>query len=219
MSSFRSRQRASQRRDQTSRERAANSPAGGNPNAPDRQPQDGKPRAPYSGQRPGPGKPDWKAGQEPRQFDKRPQGEGQQKRFHRDGDKPAWQPRQDDRRFDKRDDRGEGQQKRFHRDGDKLAWQPRQDDRRYDRDRGPSNRKPLPEGVERASEFRRDGAPQDKRYSRDRGPSGRKPLHTDDAPPRPFKPRAEGDDRRDDKPQWQPREDRAPRHDGDAPRK
>ncbi|MEO9453327.1 hypothetical protein ABI924_03700, partial [Chromobacterium phragmitis] len=187
MSSFRSRQRASQRRDQTSRERAANSPAGGNPNAPDRQPQDGKPRAPYSGQRPGPGKPDWKAGQEPRQFDKRPQGEGQQKRFHRDGDKPAWQPRQDDRR--------------------------------YDRDRGPSNRKPLPEGVERASEFRRDGAPQDKRYSRDRGPSGRKPLHTDDAPPRPFKPRAEGDDRRDDKPQWQPREDRAPRQDGDAPRK
>ncbi|AXE34436.1 THUMP domain-containing protein [Chromobacterium phragmitis] len=280
MSSFRSRQRASQRRDQTSRERAANSPAGGNPNAPDRQPQDGKPRAPYSGQRPGPGKPDWKAGQEPRQFDKRPQGEGQQKRFHRDGDKPAWQPRQDDRRFDdrgegqqkrfhrdgdkpawqprqddrrfdkrddrgegqqkrfhrdgdkpawqprqddrrfdKRDDRGEGQQKRFHRDGDKPAWQPRQDDRRYDRDRGPSNRKPLPEGVERASEFRRDDKPQDKRYSRDRGPSGRKPLHTDDAPPRPFKPRAEGDDRRDDKPQWQPREDRAPRQDGDAPRK
>ncbi|SUX54880.1 Ribosomal RNA large subunit methyltransferase L [Chromobacterium vaccinii] len=291
MSSFRSRQRASQRRDQTSRERAANSPAGGNPSAPDRQPQDGKPRAPYSGQRPGPGKPDWKPGQEQRRFDKRPddrgdgqqkrfnrdgdkpawqprqddrrfdkrpddRGEGQQKRFSRDGDKPAWQPRQDDRRFDKRpDDRGEGQQKRFSRDGDKPAWQPRQDDRRYDkrpddrgdgqqkrfnrdgdkpawqprqddrrldkrqpeagherrydRDRGPSNRKPLPEGVERASEFRRDGAPQDKRYSRDRGPSGRKPLHTEDAPPREFKPRAEGDFRRDDKPQWQAREDRA----------
>ncbi|OQS50124.1 THUMP domain-containing protein [Chromobacterium violaceum] len=254
MSSFRSRQRASQRRDQTSRERAANSPAGGNPSAPDRQPQDGKPRAPYSGQRPGPGKPDWKPGQEQRRFDKRPddRGDGQQKRFHRDGDKPAWQPRQDDRRFDKRsddrgqgqqqrfqrdgdkpawqprqddrrfdkrsDDRGQGQQQRFQRDGDKSAWQPRQDDRRYDRDRGPSNRKPLPEGVERAADFRRDGAPQDKRYSRDRGPSGRKPLHTEDAPPREFKPRAEGGVPRDDKPQWQAREDRAPYGDN-GPRK
>ncbi|AUH49851.1 RNA methyltransferase [Chromobacterium sp. ATCC 53434] len=292
MSSFRSRQRASQRRDQTSRERAANSPAGGNPSAPDRQPQDGKPRAPYSGQRPGPGKPDWKAGQEPRRFDKRPDQRGEGQRFQRDGDKPAWQPRQDDRRFDKRpdqrgegqrfqrdgdkpawqprqddrrfdkrpDQRGEGQRfqrdgdkpawqprqddrrfdkrpdqrgegQRFQRDGDKPAWQPRQDDRRfdkrqpdagqerrYDRDRGPSSRKPLPDGAERAAGAHREGAPQDKRYSRDRGPSGRKPLHTEDAPPRPFQPRGDGESRRDDKPQRQAREEHAPR-DESGPRK
>ncbi|WP_368671515.1 THUMP domain-containing protein [Chromobacterium sp. ASV23] len=231
MSSFRSRQRASQRRDQTSRERAANSPAGGN-----QPPRDGEkpPRAPYSGPRPGAAKPDWQPRQDDRRFDKRgPRPEqGRDKRFDRPAGKPDWQPRQDDRRFDKRGPRPEqGQDKRFDRPAGKPDWQPRQDDRRfdkrppeagqerrYDRDRGPSSRKPLPEGAERAPDFRRDGPAQDKRYSRDRGPSGRKPLHTEDAAPRPFKPRAEGETHQA---KWQdraPREDRMPR-DENAPRK
>ncbi|WP_314732392.1 THUMP domain-containing protein [Chromobacterium amazonense] len=231
MSSFRSRQRASQRRDQTSRERAANSPAGGN-----QPPRDGDkpPRAPYSGPRPGAAKPDWQPRQDDRRFDKRgPRPEqGQDKRFDRPAGKADWQPRQDDRRFDKRGPRPEqGHDKRFDRPAGKADWQPRQDDRRfdkrpleagqerrYDRDRGPSSRKPLPEGAERAQDFRRDGPAHDKRYSRDRGPSGRKPLHTEDAPPRPFKPRAEGETHHA---KWQdraPREDRVPR-DENAPRK
>ncbi|OHX12966.1 hypothetical protein BI347_05155 [Chromobacterium sphagni] len=208
MSSFRSRQRANQRRDLTSRERSANSPAGGNQNPPsagDKPPRFEKrhdasnPRAPYSGQRPGPGKPDWKQ-----------------------------QPRQGERSFDKRgpDQRppqeGGFQDKRYDRDRGPSGRKPM----------------PADNGAERAPAFRREDPSQDKRYSRDRGPSGRKPLHTDDAPrqfkpraegdkaqwqrrddnsPRQSfgKPEGERDSRfrRDDKPQWQNRDDRAPRND------
>ncbi|OBU86521.1 THUMP domain-containing protein [Chromobacterium subtsugae] len=251
MSSFRSRQRNNQRRDLTSRERSANSPAGGNQSPPaasgkppraDKRQDAGQPRAPYSGQRPGPGKPDWK--QTPRQgersFDKR----GPAARAPQEG---GFQ----DKRYDR--DRGPSGRKPMPADDARAPAFRREDqpqDKRYSRDRGPSGRKPLhtedapprqfkprAEGEPRRDDKpqwqnREDSAPRD-----DNGPRKLFGKGGDNRPPRddkPWQPReeraprqfdnrdGERDNRfrRDDKPQWQNREERAPRqsHDRDGER-
>ena len=255
MSSFRSRQRANLRRDLTSRERSANSPAGGNQNPPaasgkppraDKRQDGSQPRAPYSGQRPGPGKPDWK--QTPRQGERGFDQRGPAARAPQEG---GFQ----DKRYDR--DRGPSGRKPMPADDARAPAFRREDqpqDKRYSRDRGPSGRKPLhtddapprpfkpraegdkaqwqprdengprksfgkPEG-ERDSRFRRDDKPQWQNRD-DRAPRNDRPPRDDNGPRKSFgKPEGERDNRfrRDDKPQWQNRDDRAPREDN-GPRK
>lgn len=144
MSSFRSRQRNNQRRDLTSRERSANSPAGGNQSPPaasgkppraDKRQDGSQPRAPYSGQRPGPGKPDWK--QTPRQGERSFDQRGPAARAPQEG---GFQ----DKRYDR--DRGPSGRKPMPADDARAPAFRREDqpqDKRYSRDRGPSGRKPL----------------------------------------------------------------------------
>ncbi|OWY39792.1 RNA methyltransferase [Xenophilus sp. AP218F] len=205
MSSFRSRQRAQVRRDSTSRDTAPSSPAGGDSASPagktpiiqKKASDPNGPRAPYSGQRPGEGKPDWGQRKPPEQRFER---DGERKPFSRDGqhgDRPRFE-RDGERKPFQRD----GERKPFSRDGqhgDRL---------RFERD---GERKPFPRDGERKPfsrdgqhgdrpRFERDGE-RDNRYSRDRGPSGRKPLNQPetqegDAPRKLFgKPSAERDNR------------------------
>ena len=179
MSSFRSRQRATMRREFNSRDNEASSPAGGDspagkgPVIQKKAPSaDTSPRAPYSGPRPGNAKPNWQdrgagQGQAPRDGGKRGPYQGRDQQAGRD--KPYGNDRrpQGQQRFERNEDQDSFKKDRFNKERGNN-WQPRS----FARD---GEERPQGNGPKKPFHHREDREPRD--YSRDRGPSGRKPLN------------------------------------------